>query len=164
VAPGAPAPSFALPDQDGRTVRLDELRGGPVVLYFYPKDDTPGCTREACDFRDAQARLSAAGARVLGVSPDGPAQHARFASKHGLGFTLLADEPAPGGAPAVAERYGVWRQRTSFGRSGMGIVRTTFLIAADGRVARRWDAVKVEGHADEVLRAVEALAAARPGA
>jgi peroxiredoxin Q/BCP len=152
VVQGRKAPAFSLKDQQGRTHRLADYKGRPVVLYFYPKDDTPGCTREACDFRDAQARFAKRKAAVLGVSVLDTASKARFAKKHRLTFPLLADEDH-----AVAGRYGAWKKKSLYGRSFMGLARTTFLIGADGRVARRWDGVKVDGHVDRVLEALEAL-------
>jgi peroxiredoxin Q/BCP len=158
VEEGRVAPAFTLPDQDGTRVSLKELRGRPVVLYFYPKDDTSGCTAEACQFRDQLPDFQSADAVILGVSPDGVASHRRFVDKHGLPFTLLADEPpAAGGDPAVSARYGVWQEKSMYGRTYMGVVRTTYLIDAEGRVARRWDRVKVPGHAEAVLEAVRSL-------
>ena len=135
VTEGAPAPDFELPNGDGDTVRLSELRGRPVVLYFYPKDDTPGCTAEACEFRDAYAEFERHGAVVLGVSPDSGASHARFKAKHGLPFMLLADTEHE-----VAERYGVWVEKTMRGRTSMGIKRSTFVVDEHGNVARRCSA------------------------
>jgi peroxiredoxin Q/BCP len=149
---GAPAPDFALADQHGETVSLEGLRGEPVVLYFYPKDDTPGCTKEACAFQESLPRYE--GARVLGVSPDDSKSHAKFADKYGLAFTLLADVPGDDGTPPVCAAYGVWQEKSMYGRKSMGVVRTTYLIDAEGRVARRWDKVKVPDHADAVLAEV----------
>ncbi len=158
IEEGRVAPAFTLPDQDGTRVSLRSLRGRPVVLYFYPKDDTSGCTKQACGFRDAMPAFEAGDAVILGVSPDGPASHRRFIDKHGLPFTLLADEPpADGEDPVVSSRYGVWQEKSMYGRRYMGVVRTTYLIDAEGRVARRWDRVKVPGHAEAVLEAVQAL-------
>jgi peroxiredoxin Q/BCP len=140
--PGKKAPAFALKDQHGKSHRLSDYAGRQVVLYFYPKDDTPGCTQETCDF---QARLPSLGARkavVLGVSILDEKSKAKFAAKHGITFPLLAD--------AVAEKYGVWQEKSRYGRKYMGIVRTTYLIGPDGKIARRWDNVKVNGHAEEV--------------
>jgi peroxiredoxin Q/BCP len=148
VEPGAIAPDFTLKDQNGREHRLSAYRGRPVVLYFYPKDDTPGCTAEACDFRDNLPRFDTARVAVLGISILDEQSKARFAAKHGITFPLLADVDN-----AVAEAYGVWQEKTNYGRKYMGIVRTTYLIGADGRVLRRWDRVKVDGHAAEVLEA-----------
>ena len=147
-------PAFALNDQDGKTHRLSDYAGRPVVLYFYPKDDTPGCTKETCDFRDNLPQFKKSKAAVFGVSILDEASKARFAKKFDVTFPLLADEDH-----AVAEKYGVWQQKSLYGRKFMGNVRTTYLIDRDGKVARRWDNVKVDGHADEVLGAVGALGA-----
>ena len=149
VTEGAPAPDFELPNGDGDTVRLSELRGRPVVLYFYPKDDTPGCTAEACEFRDAYAEFERHGAVVLGVSPDSEASHARFKAKHGLPFSLLADTEHE-----VAERYGVWVEKTMRGRTSMGIKRSTFVVDEHGNVAKAMLGVSPEGHAAAVLAAL----------
>ncbi|MFM7519703.1 MAG: thioredoxin-dependent thiol peroxidase [Planctomycetota bacterium] len=152
LAVGSLAPDFTLPDHAGVSVSLAALRGKPVVIFFYPKDDTPGCTVEACGFRDAAARFGKRGAVVIGISPDGPASHARFRTKHNLPFTLLADE-----AHTVAERFGAWREKSLYGRKYMGIARSTFIIDAKGRVARVFTTVKPAGHADEVLGALTDL-------
>jgi peroxiredoxin Q/BCP len=149
VTEGTPAPDFELPNGDGDTVRLSELRGRPVVLYFYPKDDTPGCTAEACEFRDAYAELERHGAVVLGVSPDSEASHARFRAKHGLPFALLADTEHE-----IAQRYGVWVEKTMRGRLSMGIKRSTFVIDSEGNVAKAMLGVSPEGHAAAVLTAL----------
>lgn len=153
IEEGARAPAFTLPTHDGGRLRLSDLRGSSVVLYFYPKDDTPGCTREACGFRDASKRLAALGAIVLGVSRDSAASHATFREKYGLPFALLVDADH-----AVAEKYGAWRQKTLYGKTSMGIVRSTFVIDAGGRVAKVFRSVKPDGHADQVIAAIEALA------
>ena len=152
IEPGIKAPAFTLKDQAGHTHRLADYAGRPVVLYFYPKDDTSGCTKEACEFRDRLPRFKAGKAAVLGVSILDEASKAKFASKHDLNFPLLADADH-----AVAEKYGVWQKRSLYGRQFMGIARTTYLIDASGRVARRWDKVKVDGHAEELLAAVKDL-------
>jgi peroxiredoxin Q/BCP len=152
VEPGRKAPAFSLKDQDGKTHSLKDYAGRPLVLYFYPKDDTPGCTREACAFRDALPEFKKGKAAVLGVSILDTASKAKFARKHKLNFPLLADPDHK-----VAEKYGVWTKKSMYGKSFMGLARTTFLIGSDGVVARRWDNVKVDGHADAVLEAVEAL-------
>ncbi len=152
VEVGDKAPAFSLKDQEGRTHKLADYAGRPLVLYFYPKDDTPGCTKEACAFRDALPQLEKGKAAVLGVSILDTRSKAKFAAKHKLNFPLLADEDH-----AVAEKYGVWKKKSMYGKSFMGITRTTFLIGPDGRVARGWDDVKVNGHAEEVLAAVDAL-------
>lgn len=152
IEPGRRAPAFTLRDQDGTSHRLSGYAGRPVVLYFYPKDDTPGCTTEACDFRDSLPTFTKQKAVVLGVSILDEASKAKFAAKHALNFPLLADADH-----AVSERYGVWQKKMRYGRSYMGIVRTTYLIDADGKVARRWDKVSVDGHVDEVLAALADL-------
>ncbi len=149
---GKKAPAFTLKDQDGTTHRLSDYAGRPVILYFYPKDDTPGCTKESCAFRDNLPRFKKSKAAVLGVSILDEASKKRFAEKFDLNFPLLADAEH-----AVAEKYGVWQQKSLYGRKFMGIVRTTYLIGGDGKVARRWDNVKVDGHAEEVLEAVNEL-------
>ncbi len=149
---GKKAPAFTLKDQDGTTHRLSDYACRPVILYFYPKDDTPGCTKESCAFRDNLPRFKKSKAAVLGVSILDEASKKRFAEKFDLNFPLLADAEH-----AVAEKYGVWQQKSLYGRKFMGIVRTTYLIGGDGKVARRWDNVKVDGHAEEVLEAVNEL-------
>ncbi|PWR25776.1 peroxiredoxin [Zavarzinia aquatilis] len=149
---GSPAPDFTLPVKGGDTVSLAALKGRKVVLYFYPKDDTPGCTTEAIDFTARLADFEAAGASIVGVSRDSLAAHDRFATKHNLGIVLGADTDG-----AVTEAYGVWVEKMNYGRKYFGIERATFLIGADGRIARIWRKVKVKGHADEVLAAVQAL-------
>jgi len=158
VAIGAKAPDFTLADGSGKLVTLSAFKGKPVVLYFYPKDDTPGCTQEACDFRDNLAAFRKLGCTVLGVSPDSVKSHAKFAAKHKLTITLLADEPAADGTPPVCAQYGIWQEKSMYGRAYMGVVRTTYVIAKDGTVAQRFDKVSVTGHADEVLAAVKSLA------
>jgi peroxiredoxin Q/BCP len=152
---GEPAPDFELPDQDGNPVRLSDLRGRRVVLYFYPKADTPGCTTQACGVRDREADYAAAGAVVLGVSPDSVSPVKRFHDKYGLGFTLLADEDH-----AVAERYGVWNEKRMYGRTFWGVVRATFVIDEEGTIAREFPRVSPKTHDDVVLAALEELAAA----
>src|SRR5688572_666519 len=149
---GKKAPAFSLNDQNGKTHALADYAGRPVVLYFYPKDDTPGCTAESCSFRDNLPRFKTSKAAVLGVSILDERSKAKFAAKYDLNFPLLADTDH-----AVAERYGVWQEKSRYGRTYMGIVRTTYLIGPDGKVAKRWDHVKVGGHADEVLAAVNQL-------
>ena len=152
IEPGQKAPTFSLTDQDGAVHRLTDYAGRPVVLYFYPKDDTPGCTTEACDFRDNLPQFKKSKAAVLGVSILDEASKARFAAKHQLTFPLLADADH-----AVAEKYAVWQKKSMYGRSFMGLARTTYLIGGDGKVVQRWDNVKVNGHADAVLEAVNGL-------
>jgi peroxiredoxin Q/BCP len=149
IEAGQPAPDFSLPDQDGNTVTLASLRGKPVVLYFYPKDDTPGCTRQACAFRDARDDYREAGAEVIGVSPDGVKSHGKFAAKFDLNFPILADEGA-----AVCTLYGVWKEKSMYGKTYMGVERTTFVIDPSGVVAKVFPKVKVDGHADAVLKAI----------
>ena len=146
IEPGKKAPSFSLRDQTGKTHRLSDYAGRPLILYFYPKDDTPGCTTESCDFQANLQKIRTNKTAVLGVSILDEASKAKFAKKHGLAFPLLADADH-----AVAEKYGVWQEKSNYGKKYMGIVRTTYLIGADGKIARRWDKVKVDGHAAEVL-------------
>ena len=155
VAVGETAPDFTLPDQDGNEVTLSELRGQPVVLYFYPKADTPGCTTQACGIRDHRADYERAGAKVIGVSPDPVNKVGKFADKHSLDFTLLADEDHE-----VAERYGVWVEKNMYGRTYMGVQRATFVIAPDGTVARVFPKVSPKTHDEAVLQALSELAAA----
>jgi peroxiredoxin Q/BCP len=152
VEPGRKAPAFSLKDQDDKTHSLKDYAGRPVVLYFYPKDDTPGCTREACDFRDALPDFKKSKAAVLGVSILDTASKAKFARKHKVSFPLLADPDH-----AIAEKYGTWKRKSMYGKTFMGLARSTFLIDGTGKVVRRWDNVKVDGHADAVLEAVAAL-------
>jgi peroxiredoxin Q/BCP len=152
IEPGKKAPAFTLKDQSGTTHKLSAYAGRPVVLYFYPKDDTPGCTQESCDFQAGLPKFARSKAVILGASILDERSKAKFATKHGLTFPLLADAEH-----AVAEKYGVWQEKNRYGRKYMGIVRTTYLIGPDGRVARRWDKVKVDDHATEVLEAVKAL-------
>ncbi len=144
-ATGQPAPPLAGPTQDGR-FDLADHRGKHVVVYFYPKDMTPGCTTEACDFRDAEARLQAAGAVVVGVSRDSVARHQKFVDKHDLNFPLVADEDG-----SITEAWGVWQEKKNYGRTYMGIVRSTFVVAPDGTIAQAWENVRVKGHVDKVL-------------
>jgi peroxiredoxin Q/BCP len=152
VTEGEPAPDFSLRSDAGEEVSLADFRGQPVVLYFYPKDDTPGCTAQASGIRDTYADFEAAGAVVLGVSPDNVKRHVKFKEKYDLPFTLLADPEHE-----VAERYGVWGEKRYMGRTYMGINRTTFLISADGTVAKVMRNVKPETHADDVLGALAAV-------
>jgi peroxiredoxin Q/BCP len=154
-AAGDPAPDLALPDETGAVHRLSDQRGWTVV-YFYPKDDTPGCTVEACDFRDLDDALVAAGATVWGISPDDTASHGRFRAKLGLTFPLLSDEDH-----AAAEAYGAWVEKSNYGKTYMGIQRSTFLVAPDGRIAHVWPKVKAEGHAEDVVRTLAAARAAQ---
>jgi peroxiredoxin Q/BCP len=149
IEEGSEAPDFELTADDGSTTRLSELRGKPVVLYFYPKDDTPGCTAQACGIRDAWGEFERAGAVVLGVSPDDAASHARFKEKYGLQFPLLADTDH-----RVAEEYGVWGEKTMYGKTYLGIHRSTFVIDADGKLVKVMRNVKPDTHADDVLAAL----------
>jgi thioredoxin-dependent peroxiredoxin len=152
VDEGQKAPAFSLKDQDGQTRRLADYAGQPVVLYFYPKDDTPGCTAETCAFRDNLPKFKRGKAAILGLSILDEKSKAKFAAKYDVNFPLLADPEHE-----IAEKYGVWQEKSRYGRKYMGIARTTYLIDARGRIARRWDNVKVDGHAEEVLDAVNAL-------
>lgn len=149
---GDPAPDFDLPADGGGTLSLASLRGQKVVLYAYPKDDTPGCTQEAIAFNGLRAEFAAAGTRIIGISPDPVKSHDKFKKKHGLDFALVADE-----TQSILEAYGIWVQKSMYGRTYMGVERTTFLIDAEGKIARIWPKVKVAGHAEEVLAAARAL-------
>ncbi len=151
-AVGTKAPAFNLPTDGGGELSLNALKGKKVVLYFYPKDDTSGCTREAIDFNGMKEAFAKTGAVVVGVSPDSAASHDKFKKKHGLDFPLIADEEK-----SMLEAYGVWTEKSMYGRKYMGVERTTLLIGADGKVAQVWNKVKVPGHADEVLAAAQAL-------
>jgi peroxiredoxin Q/BCP len=152
IDPGKKAPSFTLKDQDEKIHKLSDYEGRPVVLYFYPKDDTPGCTAEACAFRDNLPKFKPGKAAILGVSILDEASKSKFATKYDLNFPLLADPDHE-----VADKFGVWQERSMYGRTFMGVARVTYLIGADGKVVRRWDKVKVDGHADEVLAAVNSI-------
>lgn len=158
IEPGAEAPDFTLTTHDGAPLTLSSLRGQFIVLYFYPRDDTPGCTKEACGFRDIEKQLMQTGAVVLGVSPDSPESHARFREKYSLPFTLLADPDH-----AVAERYGAWREKNMYGKKSLGIARSTFLIDPTGRVAKVFKAVKTAVHAEQVLKTLAAIEVASRG-
>lgn len=152
ISPGTPAPDFTLPRDGGTSLTLSALRPGKVVLYFYPKDDTPGCTLEAQDFTQKLADFTAAGCTVIGMSKDSVTAHDKFCTKYGLGIVLVSDE-----AGHTSEDYGVWLEKSMYGKTYMGIERTTVLIDGAGMVARVWNKVAVKGHADEVLAAVRAL-------
>jgi peroxiredoxin Q/BCP len=149
---GDPAPSFRLPSTDGNATSLKDYRGKNVVLYFYPKDDTPGCTAEACSFRDTNSELTAAGAVVLGVSTDSMESHNKFRSKHNLNFPLLSDEMAE-----VAKMYGVWKEKNLYGRRSWGVARATFLIGTDGRIKKIYKKVDTKTHGTDVLNDLRAL-------
>lgn len=150
LAPGDKAPDFSLSDQDGNIVQLKDLKGRRTLIYFYPKADTPGCTAQSCGLRDVLGQIG--DTAVIGISPDKPAKQKKFDVKYGLGFPLLADEDH-----AVAEAFDVWKEKSMYGRKYMGVARTTYLIGPDGKVVKRWDGVKVDGHAEEVLAAVQQL-------
>jgi peroxiredoxin Q/BCP len=152
VVEGSKAPEFDLEADDGRRVKLKDLAGRKVVVYFYPKDDTPGCTAEACDFRDAMPRFKSSDAVILGVSADSVESHVKFKARYGLTFRLLSDPDH-----TVCEAYGVWRRKSLYGRSFLGIERSTFLIDRRGVVARVWRKVRVKGHAEDVAAAVAAV-------
>ena len=143
---GDDAPSFRLPDQDGNPVGLEDFKGGKVLIYFYPADDTPGCTKEACQFNDNLAAFQAAGVPVIGISPDGGDSHQRFRNKYGLRFPLLSDADH-----AVADAWGAWGERSRYGKTVTSVLRSTFLVDEDGRVERVWRDVKADGHATEIL-------------
>jgi len=151
---GAPAPDFDLPADDGSRVRLRDLRGKPVILYFYPRDETPGCTTEACAFRDARSMWQDAGAEVLGVSGDSVASHTKFRARHSLPFRLLSDPDH-----AVMGAYGAWGEKVMYGKHMVGVIRSTCLIDKHGRIAALWPKVKVAGHIDAVLQALAGLEA-----
>ncbi len=152
IEAGSTAPSFTAPTNDGGSLSLDSLRGRAVVLYFYPRDDTPGCTREAQEFTEALPAFAAAGVEIVGVSKDSAAKHDRFRAKYGLPFTLVSDAESD-----ICERYGVWVEKKNYGKTYMGIERATFLIDAEGTVARVWRKVKVAGHVEKVLEAARTL-------
>lgn len=159
LQPGTKAPAFRLPASTGGEIGLDDLRGRKVVLYFYPKDSTPGCTQEACDFRDRDAALQGQGAVVLGVSKDSLASHEKFRAKYELPFPLLSDPDN-----AVANAFGAYGEKTMYGKKVLGTIRSTFLIDENGVIERTWSPVKVAGHADEVLAALRGEAPAAPPA
>ena len=156
---GDPAPEIALPDETGTVHRLADQHGRWTIVYFYPKDDTPGCTVEACEFRDANETIHERGADVWGISPQGAKSKRAFREKFGLPFILLADTDH-----AVAEAYGTWVEKVNYGKTYMGVARTTFLVDPEGRIARTWPKVKPEGHAAEVIAALDAAQAAGVGA
>jgi peroxiredoxin Q/BCP len=151
---GAKMPTFSLANDEGVKLKSSQWSGAPLVIYFYPKDDTPGCTKEACAFRDSAKSLEKHGAKVIGISCDPPASHAKFRDKYELNFPLLADVDHE-----VAEKFGAWREKNMYGKKSMGVQRSTFLIDAKGKVAKVWKKVQVDGHAEDVLQAIAALPA-----
>jgi len=155
LEPGDLAPAFTLPDHTGEQITLASYRGAPVIVYFYPADDTPGCTKEACQFNENLAAFSRARATVIGISPDGAAKHTRFREKYGLSFPLLSDPDHH-----VMAAYGAWGEKTMYGKKTVGTIRSTFLVDADGVVQRSWYNVRADGHAAKVLETLEALDAA----
>jgi len=150
LEPGDKAPAFALPDQDGTAVSINDFAGAPVVIYFYPADDTPGCTKEACQFNENLSAFERSGARVLGISPDGAAKHVKFREKYGLTFPLLSDPDHK-----VMEAYGAWGEKTMYGKKTVGTIRSTFLVGSDGTLQRVWYNVRADGHAAKVLEELE---------
>jgi peroxiredoxin Q/BCP len=152
IEPGVKAPAFTATTDSGKKIKLSDFKGKLVVLYFYPKDDTPGCTKEACAFRDANDALQERGAVVLGVSPDDEKSHAKFRDKFSLNFPLLADPDH-----AIADAYGAWREKNMYGKKSMGVQRSTYLIDKDGKVAKVWKRVSVDGHDVAVLEAIDSL-------
>ena len=152
IEPGQKAPAWTLPDDRGTKIKSSELKGKPVVLYFYPRDDTPGCTKEACAFRDRYDELTERDVHLFGISADSAESHAKFREKHNLPFPLLADEKR-----TVCEKFGAWREKNLYGKKSMGIQRSTYLIDAEGKVAKLWKRVKVDGHEQQVIDAIDAL-------
>jgi thioredoxin-dependent peroxiredoxin len=151
LATGDKAPAFTLPDQDGKPVSLKDFAGQPVVVYFYPRDDTPGCTKEACQFNDNLTAFKRAKVPVLGISADSAAKHQAFRAKYGLKFPLLTDADHK-----VGDKYGAWGEKTLYGKKTIGVIRSTFLVGADGKIVRAWYSVKADGHAAKVLEEVRA--------
>ncbi|QDV43085.1 Putative peroxiredoxin bcp [Stieleria neptunia] len=152
LEPGTKAPAFTLKDDQGNKVKLSDLKGDPVVLYFYPRDDTPGCTKEACAFRDRYDEMKKLGAQLFGVSADSAESHTKFRDKYSLPFPLLVDEKH-----VMLEKYGAWREKNMYGKKSMGIQRSTYLIDADGKIAKVWKRVKVDGHDQQVIDALAGL-------
>ncbi|QDV24031.1 thioredoxin-dependent thiol peroxidase [Aureliella helgolandensis] len=152
IEEGTQAPAFTLATDSGEKIKLSDFRGSPIVLYFYPKDDTPGCTKEACAFRDRKADWTQLGVTVFGISPDSVESHAKFRDKYDLNFPLLVDTDHK-----IAEKYGAWREKNMYGKKSMGIQRSTFLIDAAGKVAKVWKRVSVDGHDAKVLEALQGL-------
>jgi peroxiredoxin Q/BCP len=149
LEPGTKAPAFSLPDQDEKKVALKDFKGAPLIVYFYPADDTPGCTKEACQFNENLAAFNRAGVKVVGISPDGAAKHKKFREKYGLRFPLLSDPDH-----RVMEAYGAWGEKTMYGRKTLGVIRSTFLVDGRGVVTRAWYNVRADGHAAKVLEEV----------
>jgi peroxiredoxin Q/BCP len=149
LAEGDAAPDFTLPDQDGSPVSLHDLRGSTVIVYFYPADDTPGCTKEACQFNENLAAFERSGAKVLGISPDGAAKHVKFREKYGLAFPLLSDPDH-----RVMEAYGAWGEKSMYGKKTVGTIRSTFVVDGQGKVVRAWYNVRADGHAAKVLESL----------
>lgn len=149
LSPGDPAPDFSLPDAEGKTYSLADLKGQRVVLYFYPRDNTPGCTKEACGFRDDLSAFTGKNSVIIGVSPDDSKSHKKFVDKYNLPFTLLADPDKK-----ICEAYGVWQEKSMYGRKSMGVVRSTFVIGPDGKIAKAFSNVKVDGHVAKVLDSI----------
>jgi peroxiredoxin Q/BCP len=152
LEPGQKAPAFTLTSDSGEKVKLSDIAGSPVVLYFYPKDDTPGCTKEACNFRDRHAEVKKLGAKIFGISPDDVASHVKFRDKFALNFPLLADPDHK-----VAEKYGAWREKNMYGKKSIGVQRSTYLIGPDGKIVKVWKKVSVDGHDEKVIEALKAL-------
>jgi thioredoxin-dependent peroxiredoxin len=150
LQPGDPAPQFTLPDQDGKTVSLDDFKGQRVLVYFYPKDDTPGCTKEACQFNDNLAAFQQAKVPVIGISADSAASHVKFRNKYGLQFPLLTDS-----SRQVMEQFGAYGQKMMYGKPVTGVIRSTFLVSGDGKVEKAWYSVKADGHATQVLSSLK---------
>jgi len=148
---GAAAPAFTLPDQDGKPVKLSDFKGQRVIVYFYPADDTPGCTKEACQFNELAPDFAEAGVEVVGVSPDDGASHERFRARYGLSITLLSDP-----THTTMEAYGAWGEKTLYGRKSLGVIRSTFLVGVDGRIEQRYYQVRADGHAAKVLERIGA--------
>lgn len=153
---GSKAPDFTLPATGNQTITLSDFKGSPVIVYFYPKDDTPGCTTEACNFRDSMNLLQKSGVKVIGISKDGIKSHEKFKEKFNLNFPLVSDEEGK-----TVKDYGVWVEKSMFGKKYMGIERATFLIDAEGNIARIWHDVKVQGHVDEILSTVRNMPATK---
>ena len=161
---GQPVPSFEMTDHTGAPVAREALAGSRFVLFFYPKDDSKDCTTQACEFSNAAKAFAGAGVKVSGVSPESVKDHQKFVAKHGLGFPILVDQRDASGTPGMCHAFGVWQEKSMYGRKYMGVVRTTYLVDADAKVERRWDKVKVTGHVGEVLQVVLGQHVAKPAA